>query len=221
MAGREIWQNYSPLSPGTGDIRCTRFPGQACNRQEVGLIFLATPHEVSRSLVPQAIAHGLRVVDLSGAWRLKQEQHRAIYGFQDSDRRVAAELTDKSVYGLPELNADRIASAALVANPGCYATSVILALAPLAQGRSRRPKARHYRGFEIRSLRRGQRADGKNAFCLGGRQFFGLFESSIIGTWAKFSSNCSLKGRNWFSRRTCCRFHAEFCLRFTFSSIVR
>ena len=133
MAGREIWQNYSPLSPGMGDIRCTRFPGQACNNREVGLIFLATPHEVSRSLVPQAIAHGLRVVDLSGAWRLKQEEHRAIYGFQDSDRHVAAELTDRAVYGLPELNADRIASAALVANPGCYATSVILALAPLVK----------------------------------------------------------------------------------------
>src|ERR1700676_3963987 len=44
---------------------------------------------------------------------------------------TAAELTEKAVYGLPELNADRVASATLVANPGCYATSVILALAPL------------------------------------------------------------------------------------------
>jgi N-acetyl-gamma-glutamyl-phosphate reductase len=62
---------------------------------------------------------------------LKQEQHRAIYNFEDSDAVTAADLTDKAVYGLPELNADRIANAALVANPGCYATSVILALAPL------------------------------------------------------------------------------------------
>jgi len=100
-------------------------------RQGVQLLFLATPHEASRALVPEAMAQGLRVIDLSGAWRLKQEQHRAIYSFQDADAVTAAELTAKAVYGLPELNGDRIAPAQLVANPGCYATSVILALAPL------------------------------------------------------------------------------------------
>jgi N-acetyl-gamma-glutamyl-phosphate reductase len=100
-------------------------------QQGVKLLFLATPHEASRSLVPEAIANGLRVIDLSGAWRLKQEQHRAIYSFQDSDAVKAADLTKNAVYGLPELNSDRIADAELVANPGCYATSVILALAPL------------------------------------------------------------------------------------------
>jgi N-acetyl-gamma-glutamyl-phosphate reductase len=97
----------------------------------VQLLFLATPHAASRSLVPEAIARGLRVIDLSGAWRLKQEQHRAIYSFQDADTATAAELTAKAVYGLPELNRDCIATAQLVANPGCYATSVILALTPL------------------------------------------------------------------------------------------
>ena len=100
-------------------------------KQGVQLLFLATPHAASRSLVPEAIARGLRVIDLSGAWRLKKEQHRAIYSFQDVDAATAAELTAKAVYGLPELNSDCIATAQLVANPGCYATSVILALAPL------------------------------------------------------------------------------------------
>jgi N-acetyl-gamma-glutamyl-phosphate reductase len=97
----------------------------------VDLLYLATPHEVSRALVPEAIARGLRVIDLSGAWRLKQAQHRAVYSFRDEGSAPAAELTDQAVYGLPELNGDRSASATLVANPGCYATSVILALAPL------------------------------------------------------------------------------------------
>jgi N-acetyl-gamma-glutamyl-phosphate reductase len=120
-----------PALSGNGGYPLHSLSWSSLQQQGVGLIFLATPHEVSRSLVPQAIAHGLRVVDLSGAWRLKKEDHRAIYGFQDADGGVAAELTDRAVYGLPELNADRIASAALVANPGCYATSVILALAPL------------------------------------------------------------------------------------------
>lgn len=120
-----------PAISGNGGYPLRPLSWPALTEQGVELLFLATPHEVSRSLVPEAIANGLRVVDLSGAWRLKQQQHQAIYGFQDSDSASAAQLTERAVYGLPELNADRIASAALVANPGCYATSVILALAPL------------------------------------------------------------------------------------------
>jgi len=120
-----------PALSGNGGYPLHSLSWTALKRQGVKLLFLATPHDASRALVPEAIAQGLRVVDLSGAWRLKQEQHRAIYSFQDSDAVTAAELTEKAVYGLPELNADRVASADLVANPGCYATSVILALAPL------------------------------------------------------------------------------------------
>ena len=95
------------------------------------LLFLATPHSISRSLVPEAMKRGLRVVDLSGAWRLKQQEHRVVYGFKDEDSTAAAHLDAQAVYGLPELHAKCIAPARLVANPGCYATSVILALAPL------------------------------------------------------------------------------------------
>lgn len=120
-----------PILSGNGGYRLQPLSWPAVKRQGVELIFLATPHEASRSLVPEAITQGLRVIDLSGAWRLQQEQHRAIYGFEDSDAATAAELTEKAVYGLPELHSDRVADAELVANPGCYATSVILALAPL------------------------------------------------------------------------------------------
>jgi N-acetyl-gamma-glutamyl-phosphate reductase len=120
-----------PVLSGNGGYPLHSLSWPAMKQQGVELLFLATPHEASRSLVPEAVARGLRVIDLSGAWRLKQEQHRAIYNFQDSDAVAAAQLTEKAVYGLPELNSDRVASATLVANPGCYATSVILALAPL------------------------------------------------------------------------------------------
>jgi len=120
-----------PALSGNGGYPLHSLSWPALKQQGVKLLFLATPHEISRSLVPEAMAKGIRVIDLSGAWRLKQEQHRAIYSFQDSDSATAALLTEKAVYGLPELNGDRIASAELVANPGCYATSVILALAPL------------------------------------------------------------------------------------------
>jgi N-acetyl-gamma-glutamyl-phosphate reductase len=120
-----------PELSGNGGYPLRLLSWPELKRQGVQLLFLATPHEASRSLVPEAIAQGLRVIDLSGAWRLKQAQHRAIYSFQDENAVTAAELTSKAVYGLPELNGDRIAAAQLVANPGCYATSVILALAPL------------------------------------------------------------------------------------------
>ncbi len=120
-----------PELSGNGGYPLRALSWPELKRQGVELLFLATPHEASRSLVPEAIAQGLRVIDLSGAWRLKQAQHRAIYGFQDANAVTAAELTRQAVYGLPELNGDCIARAQLVANPGCYATSVILALAPL------------------------------------------------------------------------------------------
>jgi len=120
-----------PALSGNGGYPLRPLSWPALKQQGVELLFLATPHEASRSLVPEAIAQGLRVIDLSGAWRLKQEQHRAVYSFEDANAVTAAELTEQAVYGLPELNGDRVANAALVANPGCYATSVILALAPL------------------------------------------------------------------------------------------
>jgi N-acetyl-gamma-glutamyl-phosphate reductase len=120
-----------PVLSGNGGYPLHSLSWSVIEQQEIELLFLATPHEASRSIVPEALSRGLRVIDLSGAWRLKQERHRAIYNFQDSDAITAAELTEKAVYGLPELNGDRLAHAELVANPGCYATSVILALAPL------------------------------------------------------------------------------------------
>jgi len=120
-----------PVLSGNGSYPLQPLSWPSLQEQGIELLFLATPHEASRDLVPEAVGHGIRVIDLSGAWRLKQAQHRAIYGFKDEDSPTAAELTGKAVYGLPELNADKIPAATIVANPGCYATSVILGLAPL------------------------------------------------------------------------------------------
>jgi N-acetyl-gamma-glutamyl-phosphate reductase len=120
-----------PALSGNGGYPLHSLSWPGLKEQGAELLFLATPHEVSRALVPEAIAQGIRVIDLSGAWRLKQAGHREIYGFRDQDAAAAAQLTDEAVYGLPELNGDQIRKATLVANPGCYATSVILALAPL------------------------------------------------------------------------------------------
>src|SRR6266536_4129287 len=120
-----------PHVAGNGHLPLVPFSWSKLQEHQTELLFLATPHGTSRELVPEAVTRGLRVVDLSGAWRLKQEQHRAVYGFHDADAAKAADLTGRAVYGLPELNGSRIPGAALVANAGCYATCVILALAPL------------------------------------------------------------------------------------------
>ena len=97
----------------------------------VNVLFLATPHEQSREWVPEALKRGMRVIDLSGAWRLTNPANRAVYAFADEGTDLAAATQAQAVYGMPELHRQQIAGAHLVANPGCYATSVILALKPL------------------------------------------------------------------------------------------
>lgn len=129
--GPENLAEVFPSLAGNGAYPLVSFSWDKLRLAGVELLFLATPHQVSRAMVPEAIARGMRVVDLSGAWRLKQEQNRVPYGFLDQDLKLAAKLTEEAAYGLPELNPAQISHARLVANPGCYATSVILALAPL------------------------------------------------------------------------------------------
>jgi N-acetyl-gamma-glutamyl-phosphate reductase len=77
------------------------------------------------------LARGLRVIDLSGAWRLSNATNREVYGFEDEGTEKAEATQAQAVYGIPELHRAQIAGARLVANPGCYATSIILALRPL------------------------------------------------------------------------------------------
>jgi N-acetyl-gamma-glutamyl-phosphate reductase len=116
---------------GAGSLKLQPFSWELLADRGVKVLFLATPHEQSRAWVPEALARGLRVIDLSGAWRLNEAANRAVYAFEDDGSPVATAIQAQSVYGLPELHRDQIAEAHLVANPGCYATSVILALRPL------------------------------------------------------------------------------------------
>jgi N-acetyl-gamma-glutamyl-phosphate reductase len=99
----------------------------------IEVLFMATPHEQSREWVPEALARGLRVIDLSGAWRLHDATNRTVYKLQDKDPAIAEKLQTEAIYGCPELHRESIKTARLVANPGCYATSIILGLAPLVQ----------------------------------------------------------------------------------------
>jgi N-acetyl-gamma-glutamyl-phosphate reductase len=122
---------YYPHVLGNGQLRVYPFDWQKLSESGVDVLFLATPHETSREWAPEALKRGIRVIDLSGAWRLKQQQHRALYGFHDSNPAIASQVSEAAVYGLPELRSKQISGSKLVANPGCYATSIIVPLAPL------------------------------------------------------------------------------------------
>lgn len=116
---------------GARALKLKSFSWDGLKARGVDLLYLATPHEQSREWVPLALDGGMRVIDLSGAWRLQEDQHREVYHFKDADTSVAAAVQQESVYGMPELHAGALRGAKVVANPGCYATSIILALAPL------------------------------------------------------------------------------------------
>ena len=127
----------SEIHPQLGDNNASRnlkqepFSWELLTSRSVEVLFLATPHKQSREWVPEALERGIRVIDLSGAWRLTESANRAVYAFEDEGSETAVATQAEAVYGMPELHRAQIAAARLVANPGCYATSVILALRPL------------------------------------------------------------------------------------------
>lgn len=93
------------------------------------LVFTALPHQAAMAVVPDFLANGKKVVDLSADYRLHDMD---VYGAWYEPHKNP-ELLKEAVYGLPELRRDAIAKASLVANPGCYPTSIILGLKPLLQ----------------------------------------------------------------------------------------
>lgn len=104
---------------------------------ELDVALLATPADASASLAPALLEAGVRVIDLSGAHRIRGKAAREeAYG---GGAAGTANWVGEAVYGLPELHRDRIPGARLVANPGCYPTAITLALAPLLASGVARP----------------------------------------------------------------------------------
>ena len=96
----------------------------------VDVVLLGLPHRVSARVVPELLATGVRVVDMSGDFRLRDA---AAYAHFYGQAHPHPELLGQAVYGLPELNRERIRAARLVAAPGCFATTIELALLPVAK----------------------------------------------------------------------------------------
>jgi N-acetyl-gamma-glutamyl-phosphate reductase len=102
---------------------------EAVKAEQLALVFLATPADVSMELAPGMLAAGAKVVDLSGAFRFPDA---GTYSRWYKEKHTAPELLGEAVYGLPEFCRERIPAARLIANPGCYPTAANLAIQPLA-----------------------------------------------------------------------------------------
>ena len=127
-AGVHCLTELFPQLRGWGEAPCKPFSVEAIRKSGAKATFLSTPHEASLELVPELLDAGLRVVDLSGAFRFADGQTFSKWYKLPTP---ASTALAQAVYGLPELYAEKVASAKLIANPGCYPTSVILGLRPL------------------------------------------------------------------------------------------
>lgn len=131
-AGVRCLAELYPQLRGWGEAPCKPLSVEAIASSGAQVVFLSTPHEASLELVPALLSANpaLRIVDLSGAYRFRAPETFAHwYKLAAPDSATLAE----AVYGLPELYADALPAARLVANPGCYPTSVILGLRPLVE----------------------------------------------------------------------------------------
>jgi N-acetyl-gamma-glutamyl-phosphate reductase len=119
--------NVHPSLVGRIDLRCEDLePAVVAARAQC--VFGCLPHGVTSAVVPRLLEAGCKVVDLSADYRLEDPQ---VYAEWYGEKHADPANLKHAVYGLPELFRSRIREARLIANPGCYPTSAILALAPL------------------------------------------------------------------------------------------
>ncbi|MEA2325260.1 MAG: N-acetyl-gamma-glutamyl-phosphate reductase, partial [Thermoanaerobaculia bacterium] len=116
-----------PVTPTLPQFIAEPFTMEVLLAAQPEIVFLCTPNEVSANLAPQLLDHGMKVIDLSGAFRLEEpSMYPTWYGF-DHER---PNLLGEAVYGLTEYCNGELKNARLIANPGCYPTSILLALRP-------------------------------------------------------------------------------------------
>lgn len=119
-----------PQLTGQTPLLCQPFDESALAALRPDLIFLATPNEFSNEVVPELLETGATVVDLGGSFRLKDAAlYPQFYGFEH--RKPA--LLEQAVYGLTEFAREELRGAKLIANPGCYPTSILIPLTPLTR----------------------------------------------------------------------------------------
>ena len=125
-AGRELGEVFPHLGKTSGLELSNSDPSLIPD--DIGIVFAALPHGASAELIEKIYERDIKIIDLGADFRLKEGTYRDWYGDHP-----CADLLENAVYGIPELHAERISEAKLVANPGCYPTSSILPLAPLLE----------------------------------------------------------------------------------------
>ncbi len=122
-------KNIAEVVPSlAGHLDCELVPLTSLKKSGLDIVFLALPHTEAMAVAPGHLAGGARVIDLSADHRLKDA---ALYREWYQVEHVNPGALEEAVYGLPEIYREAIRPARLVANPGCYPTSVILAVLPL------------------------------------------------------------------------------------------
>src|SRR5437763_14328365 len=130
--GTPLVAELHPSLTGRIALRCEPFDADRLVARGVQCAFGCLPHGVSMTTIPALLQRGVRVVDLSADYRLRDPNvYAQWYGESHGD---VAHLT-QAVYGLPEIYGDDVATAQLIANPGCYPQTAILGLAPLVAGK--------------------------------------------------------------------------------------
>jgi N-acetyl-gamma-glutamyl-phosphate reductase len=130
--GTPLVSELHPSLFGRLTLRCEPFAADKLVARGVQCAFGCLPHGVSMSTLPALLERGIRVIDLSADYRLRDPNiYAQWYGESHGDLAYLAQ----AVYGLPEIYGDEIPTAHLVANPGCYPQTAILGLAPLVAGK--------------------------------------------------------------------------------------
>jgi len=168
-------QNINEIFPylkGKIDLECDNALDKEKAVKLCELLFLALPHTVSMQFVPALLGSGRKVIDLSADYRLKSEEtYERFYKIKHSDK----VNFKKGIFGLPEIYRAKIAGAKLVANPGCYPTAAVLALAPLLKNKLIKPDP-----IVI---------DAKSGFSGVGREFFAKHGKEILGNFKAYKVN--------------------------------
>ncbi|MHA1150014.1 MAG: N-acetyl-gamma-glutamyl-phosphate reductase [Promethearchaeota archaeon] len=125
-----IGKYFHSVYPNLRNINSIKFEEYTVNtaKKKCDLVFLGVPHKISQNIVPDMLDAGLKVIDLSADFRLKEKEIYKKYYKVDHSH---PELLEKAVYGLPELYREKIKKASLIAVPGCQAVTAIYGLYPL------------------------------------------------------------------------------------------
>jgi len=129
--GTPLVADLHPSLTGRIELRCEPFDADRLVARGVEVAFGCLPHGASMTTLPALLHRGVRVIDLSADYRLRDPN---VYAQWYSESHADLAYLAQAVYGLPEVYGDEIATAQLIANPGCYPQTAILGLAPLVAG---------------------------------------------------------------------------------------